>query len=209
MFRDREEAGAKLADALAARPIERPVVLALPRGGVPVAAPVAARLKAPLDLLMVRKIGVPGQEELAAGALAEGQAPEFNANVLAMIGRRPEDFAGAVAAKRAEIAERRARYLGGRAQVSLKGRTAILVDDGIATGATVRAALAAARAAGAARVILAVPVAPAGALADLRALADDVVCLERPTDFRAVGDHYRDFTQVEDAEVQAILAAQP
>jgi predicted phosphoribosyltransferase len=208
MFRDRKEAGERLAEALAGRRYDQPVVLALPRGGVPVAAPVAARLKAPLDLLMVRKIGVPGQEELAAGAVAEGQEPEFNADLLAQIGRRPEDFTAAVNAKRAEMAERRVRYCGSRAPVPLHGRTAIVVDDGIATGATMRASLRAARAAGAARVILAVPVAPEETLTEFAALADDIVCLETPRAFYAVGAHYRDFSQVRDDELQAILAAE-
>lgn len=207
MFRDREDAGEKLAEALAARSYDRPVVLALPRGGVPVAAPVAARLKAPLDLLMVRKIGVPGHEELAAGAVAEGQEPDFNDALLRSIGRRPADFDAAVTAKRAEIAERRARYTGGRAPVPLQGATAILVDDGIATGATMRAALRAARAAGAARIVLAVPVAPEDALGAFAPLADEIVCLETPPGFYAVGAHYRDFTQVADAEVTEILDA--
>lgn len=205
MFRDRDDAGQQLAEALAGRSYDRTVVLALPRGGVPVAAPVAARLKAPLDLVMVRKIGVPGHEELAAGAVAEGQEPDFNAEILAMARRRPEDFAATVEAKRAEIAARRQRYLGGRAPVPLAGRTAILVDDGIATGATVRAALRAARAAGARRVILAVPVAPADTLAALKPLADEIICLETPRDFYAVGAHYRNFDQVADEAVQAIL----
>ena len=207
MFRDRGDAGERLAEALAARSYDRAVVLALPRGGVPVAAPVAARLKAPLDLIMVRKIGVPGHEELAAGAVAEGQEPDFNAGLLTSIGRRPADFDDAVRAKRAEIAARRARYTGDRAPVPLRGATAIIVDDGIATGATMRAALRAARAAGAAYIVLAVPVAPEDALDAFEPLADEIVCLETPRDFYAVGAHYRDFTQVTDTEVTEILDA--
>ena len=205
MFIDRAEAGRKLADALEKMELAEPVVLALPRGGVPVAAPVAERLDAPLDLVLVRKIGVPGHEELAAGAVAEGAEPVFNASVLASIGRRPEDFADAVAKKRAEIAERRKMYLGGREQVSLKGRTVIVVDDGIATGATVKAALGGVRESGAGRVILAVPVASAEALAEIEPMVDDTICLEMPSPFYAVGAHYRKFLQVDDDEVVAFL----
>lgn len=205
MFIDRAEAGRKLADALEKMELAEPVVLALPRGGVPVAAPIAERLGAPLDLVLVRKIGVPGHEELAAGAVAEGAEPVFNASVLASIGRRPEDFADAVAKKRAEIAERRKMYLGGREQVSLKGRTVIVVDDGIATGATVKAALGGVRESGAGRVILAVPVASAEALAEIEPMVDDTICLEMPSPFYAVGAHYRKFLQVDDDEVVAFL----
>ena len=205
MFIDRAEAGRKLADALEKMELAEPVVLALPRGGVPVAAPVAERLGARLDLVLVRKIGVPGHEELAAGAVAEGAEPVFNASVLASIGRRPEDFAYAVAKKRAEIAERRKMYLGGREQVSLKGRTVIVVDDGIATGATVKAALGGVRESGAGRVILAVPVASAEALAEIEPMVDDTICLEMPSPFYAVGAHYRKFLQVDDDEVVAFL----
>lgn len=205
MFIDRAEAGRKLADALEKMELAEPVVLALPRGGVPVAAPIAERLGAPLDLVLVRKIGVPGHEELAAGAVAEGAEPVFNASVLASIGRRPGDFADAVAKKRAEIAERRKMYLGGREQVSLKGRTVIVVDDGIATGATVKAALGGVRESGAGRVILAVPVASAEALAEIEPMVDDTICLEMPSPFYAVGAHYRKFLQVDDDEVVAFL----
>lgn len=208
MFRDRHEAGLALAEALAARAAERPVVLALPRGGVPVAAPVAERLGAPLGLLLVRKLGVPGHEELAAGAVGDGDPPVtvFNPGVLDMIGMRPEDFAARVAEKAAEIAERRARYLGGRPDPEVAGRTAIVVDDGIATGATVKAALRVLRARGPARIVLAVPVAPHEALHELAALADEVVCLESPDPFVAVGVHYGAFPQTTDAEVVALLA---
>ncbi|MCX7889433.1 MAG: phosphoribosyltransferase family protein [Rhodobacteraceae bacterium] len=204
MFRDRAEAGRRLAGALAPLALRDPVVLALPRGGVPVAAEIAARLKAPLDLILVRKLGVPGQEELAAGAVAEG-AVVFNPGVLAALGRTEADFAAAVAARRAEIERRRALFLGGRAPADVAGRTAIVVDDGIATGATARAALACLRARGAAAVVLAVPVAAPDSLEALAPLADRIVCLERPADFRAVGLHYADFTQVGDEEVIAIL----
>jgi predicted phosphoribosyltransferase len=210
MFRDRTEAGGRLALRLAEMAPRDPVILALPRGGVPVAAEVARRLGAPLDLVLVRKLGVPGHEELAAGAVAEGEGGAaltiFNDAVLRMIGRTPADFAGAIAAKQAENAQRRARWLGDRAPVPLRGRTAIVIDDGIATGATARAALKAVAARGAAEVILAVPVAPASAAAELWGVADRVICLETPEPFYAVGGSYADFTQVEDAEVARILS---
>lgn len=207
MFADRAEAGRRLAERVKALALPRPVVLALPRGGVPVAAEVARRLGAPLGLIFVRKIGAPGHEELAAGAVAEDAEPVFNARVLASIGKRAQDFAGIVAAKRAEIADRRALYLGGAADPDLTGATAVVVDDGIATGATLRAALAALRGRGAARIVLAVPVAPVEARADFAGLADDILILEEPRDFWAVGAHYRSFPQTSDAEVIATLAA--
>jgi predicted phosphoribosyltransferase len=209
MFRDRVEAGEKLADALAGLALPDPVVLALPRGGVPVAAPVARRLKAPLDLLLVRKIGVPGHEELAVGAVVDGPVHEavFNKPVLAMLGMTEADFAPAIDRKLAEIEARRATYLGGAAPVPVEGRTAIVVDDGIATGATVKAALLGLKRRSPASVILAVPVAPADTLAELEPLVDRIVCLDAPRDFYAVGAHYREFPQVEDAEVIALLAA--
>jgi putative phosphoribosyl transferase len=209
MFRDRSQAGDALAEALAALALPDPVVLALPRGGVPVAAPVARRLRAPLDLILVRKIGAPHQEELAVGALVDGPVHEavFNADVLAMLGMGEADFAREVERKRAEIEVRRVAYLGGAAPVPVEGRTAIVVDDGIATGATVKAALRGLRRRGPAAVILAVPVAPADTLDELRPLVDCVVCLDTPEPFFAVSAHYRDFAQVEDAEVIALLAA--
>jgi predicted phosphoribosyltransferase len=209
MFRDRAEAGEALADALAGLALPDPVVFALPRGGVPVAVPVARRLHAPLDLLLVRKIGAPGHEELAVGAVVDGPVHEavFNSPVLAMLGMTEVDFAPAIDRKLAEIETRRAAYLGGAAPVPVEGRTAIVVDDGIATGATAKAALLGLKRRRPASVILAVPVAPADTLADLEPLVDRVVCLDIPREFYAVGVHYRDFPQVEDAEVIAVLAA--
>jgi putative phosphoribosyl transferase len=209
MFQDRDEAGQRLAEALAGRGLDGPVVLALPRGGVPVAAPVARRLGAALGLLLVRKLGVPGHEELAAGAVGGGDPPVtvFNDNVLAMIGKTEADFAGAVAAKVGEIAARRARYLGDRPDPEVAGRTVVVVDDGIATGATVRAGLLLLKARKPARVILAVPVAPRAALGDFAGLADEVLCLETPEPFVAVGAHYARFPQTSDEEVVALLEA--
>jgi putative phosphoribosyl transferase len=208
---DRETAGQRLAEAvadwLAAHPgLPPPVVLALPRGGVPVAAPVAARLGAPLDLLLVRKIGAAGQPELAAAAVAEGMEGRIeNAQVIALSGMRPADLDAAEAEERAEIARRRARWLPGRPPVPLQGRTAVVVDDGVATGATTRAALRAVRARGAAAVLLAVPVAPADTLEALAAEVDGTVCLLTPAPFHAIGAHYADFHQLADAEVTALL----
>lgn len=190
-FRDRDEAGGALAEALAARALPDPVVLALPRGGVPVAAPVAARLGAPLDLVMVRKIGVPSQPELAAGAVADGGAIVVNEALAAV--------------ELGEIARRRAVYLRDRPPVPLAGRTAIVIDDGIATGATMRAALASVRQRGPARLVLAVPVADE---AVLRALdADETVCLLHRLPYGAVGASYHDFAQLDDAAVVRLLGA--
>lgn len=207
-FRDRTAAGEALAARLTALAPRHPVVLALPRGGVPVALPVARALGAPLDLILVRKIGCPGNPELAAGAVVDGPAPEtvFNADVLRMIGAAEADFTPAVGAKLAEIAARRDRWLSGRAPVDVTGATAIVVDDGIATGASMKAALRALRRRGPAAIWLAVPVAPAEALADFAALAERVICLHAPTDFVAVGAHYDRFDQVADEAVTRMLA---
>jgi putative phosphoribosyl transferase len=208
MFRDRIDAGRQLADTLAERDYPRPVVLALPRGGVPVAAEIATRLKAPLDLLLVRKIGTPWQPELAAGAVLDGAEPEvvWNEHVLRGLRLGPEDFKEAIARELATIERRRADYLGDRAPVPLDGVTAIVVDDGIATGATMRAALRGLAKRGPAKVVLAVPVAPPESLAELRALTDETICLQSPRGFGAVGEFYASFPQVSDAEVKALLA---
>jgi predicted phosphoribosyltransferase len=205
MFADRTDAGRKLAERLAALRLSDPVILALPRGGVPVAAEIARVLTAPLDLILVRKVGVPGHEELAAGAVTETSVV-FNADVLAGLGMAEGDFGGAVEAKRAEIAARRALYLSGREPARVAGRTAVVVDDGIATGATARAALRTLRDRGAARVVLAVPVAAPEALRSLASEADDIVCIEAPDRFMAVGAHYRSFPQVADTEVVRLLS---
>jgi len=208
MFADRTEAGAALAEAVARLDPENPVVLALPRGGVPVAAQVARRLGAPLGLLLVRKLGAPGHEELAAGAVGEGAPPVtvFNPHVLAMLGLKEKDFATAIAEKAAQNADRAEKYLGGRPRPGVRGRIAIVVDDGIATGATVQAALAVLRRQEPRRIVLAVPVAPAEELAEIRALVDDLICLETPEPFIAVGAHYRHFPQTTDEEVIRLLA---
>ncbi len=212
MLADRHEAGARLAAKLAELAPPDPVVLALPRGGVPVALPIAQALRAPLDLLMVRKLGMPGHEELAAGAVVEGDPPiiVFNRALLRSAALHEEDFRPAIAEKLRQMRERRVKYLAGRAPAPIRGKSAIVVDDGIATGATVRAALKALAARRPAQIILAVPVAPRETLAELEGLADRIVCLETPFPFYAVGAHYRDFHQVSDREViEALARARP
>lgn len=211
MFHDRTEAGVRLAEVVAAAAPVDPVVLALPRGGLPIAAPVADRLKAPLDLLLVRKIGMPGHSELAAGAVVDGDSPQtvFNTDILRQAGLSEADFADQIAALRGEIEERRRKYLAGRDPVPLDGRTVVIVDDGIATGATIRVALKALRDRGAAALWIAVPAAPADTLERLRGEVDRVFCLEVPRPFWSVGAAYEVFEQVSDAEVVATLAARP
>lgn len=209
MFEDRITAGRQLADRLAELEMKDPVVLALPRGGVPVALPIAQKLNAPLDLILIRKIGMPSNPELAAGAVAEGSKPIFNGALLRAMGMKPEDFTSQVAGAHAENAARRARYLQGRDPVELEGRTVIVVDDGIATGATFMAAHSWLKERKPAEVILAVPVAPPEAVDELRPLVDTVICLLSPKEFWAVGAHYRDFAQTSDDEVTAALAAAP
>lgn len=210
-FNDRIEAGRRLAKALAPYKNQHPVVLALPRGGVPVAAEIATALDAPLELVLVRKIGAPLQPELAMGAVVDGSEPVIvrNEHVIRQSGVSEEDFAAVRDRQLAEIDRRRKRYLGGRAHPELKDRTVIVVDDGIATGATMRAALRALRMRNPRKLVLAVPVAPTQSLRDLKDDADEIVCLEDYEDFRAIGQFYEDFTQVSDAEVIALLAQHP
>lgn len=207
MFQDRNEAGRELARAVAEAAPRAPVVLALPRGGVPLGVAVADRLAAPLDLVLVRKIGMPGHAELAAGAIVDGAPPVtlFNEEILRAAGVSSGDFREEIERLRREIADRRARYHAGRSPVDLRGRTAILVDDGIATGATVRVAIRALRARQPAAIWVAVPVAPADTVRELRSEADRVICLATPEPFRAVGAHYRDFRQVSDDEVIRLM----
>ena len=207
IYRDRNEAGETLARALRARAFTRPVVVALPRGGVPVARAVARALHAPLDLILVRKIGVPGQPELAAGAIVDGPPEQIflNQPLMRNLGLSRADLAPVIAARRDELAERRRDWLAGRTALDLAGRDAIVVDDGIATGATMRAALMALRERRPARIVLAVPVAAADTLDELRGLADEVVCPLVPADFRAVGLHYRDFAQVPSEAVRRAM----
>ena len=210
-FRDRSDAGRKLASALAQYTDQQPVVLALPRGGVPVAAEVAAALNAPLDLVLVRKIGVPFQPELAMGAVVDGDAPLVvrNEDVIRLARIDEADFKAVCDSALAEIERRRQRYLGGRARVEVAGRTAIVIDDGIATGATTRAALRATRMRKPKRLVLAVPVAPTDSLAAMRDEADEVVCLEDHEAFGAIGFYYSDFWQLSDEDVIKILERFP
>jgi putative phosphoribosyl transferase len=208
IFADRRDAGRQLAVALKRVDLTDPLVLALPRGGVPVGYEVAKALGAPMDVLFVRKIGAPAHEEYGIGALVDGASPEI------VIDRRAALQAGAtteyiqreVARQLAEIERRRRLYRTGL-PADLHGRTVIVVDDGIATGGTVRAALQALAQSAAARVILAVPIAPAEVLPALNVLCDGVVCLATPQPFHAVGAHYADFTQTADEEVIRLLAA--
>jgi putative phosphoribosyl transferase len=210
-FENRFAAGRSLAAALAGYKASRPVVLALPRGGVPVAAEVAAALGAPLDLILVRKIGVPAQPELAMGAVANGAAPIVvrNAEIIQRSGITETVFNAVRDAELAEIERRRRRYLGTRAREAVAGRTVIVIDDGIATGATMRTALRAVRARSPDELVLAVPVAAKDTLDELRNEADCIVCLESPAWLEAVGFFYGDFRQVTDAEVIATLARFP
>ncbi|MEV4776023.1 phosphoribosyltransferase [Microbacterium sp. LWH12-1.2] len=202
-FADRKQAGRMLAERLAEHPLTDPVVLGLPRGGVPVAVEVARVLDAPLDVLVVRKLGFPGHEEFAMGAVGEDGARVLDQRVAA--GVAPRDLEQIETRETMEIGQRVARFRDRRPAVDLRGRTAIIVDDGVATGATARAACAIARARGAAVIVLAVPVAAPDSLAELADAADEIVCLYAPAGFMAVGMHYVDFRQVEDAEVIRLL----
>jgi putative phosphoribosyl transferase len=207
IFRDRTDAGRRLATELVRFRDRDPVVLALVRGGVPVAYEVALALAAPLDIVLVRKIGAPFQPELALGAVVDGETPETVTNdaLIREIGIEPSYIAEAAKRELAEIERRRVLYLKGRRRPALAGTTAIVVDDGIATGATTRAALHAARRKEPARLVLAVPVAPPETIAELAPEADEIVCLAQPPLFGAIGAFYDDFRQVSDRAVIDLL----
>lgn len=203
-FANRREAGRRLAEVLGDRAPENPVVLGLPRGGVPVAAEVAHALGAPLDVLVVRKLGLPRQPEVAMGAIGEEGAEVVNEDVVGLGRVSTSEFAAVERRERAELEARVRRFRGGRPPLPLVGRTVLIVDDGVATGATARVACRVARARGAARIVLAVPVGAADALATIPE-ADEVVAVSAPRNFMAVGMHYVDFRQTDDAEVTRIL----
>jgi predicted phosphoribosyltransferase len=206
-FRNREDAGRRLAARLLKYKGEEAAVFALPRGGAPVAAPIATALEAPLDLVLVRKIGVPFQPELAMGAVADGGKPITvrNEDVIAMARVSEEEFEAVRRRELDEVERRRSLYVGSRPRAEVQGRIAIVVDDGVATGATTRAALRAVRARHPKKLVLATPVAPPDTLASLSEEADETICLETHEDFGAIGYFYADFRQTSDAEVISIL----
>lgn len=206
MYQDRSHAGKELATVLHGLAAESPIVLGLPRGGLPVAAEVARALGAPLDALVVRKVGAPMNPEFAIGAVGEASTVVIDDSAVAALGVRPEVLESMIATKQREVDERVRMFRGGRTLADVRDRTAVIVDDGLATGSTAAAAVGVVRALGAARIIVAVPVGSPEAVERLRTLADEVVCLETPEWFRAVGSHYVDFSQVSDSEVSEILA---
>jgi putative phosphoribosyl transferase len=206
-YRDRADAGRVLAGALghlAGR--DDVVVLALPRGGVPVAWEVARQLGAPLDVLLVRKLGVPGHAELAMGAIAAGGVRVLNPSVVEPLHIPPDDVERVAAREGVELARREQAYRPGRPPLDVAGRVVVVVDDGLATGSTMRAAVAAVRAMAPARVVVAVPVGSRETCRDLAAEADEVVCVRIPAGFRAVGEWYEDFSETTDDDIRALLA---
>jgi putative phosphoribosyl transferase len=206
MFRDRKDAGIRLAERLRQYADQEGVlVLALPRGGVTVGLEIATALHAPLDVLIVRKVGFPWQHELAAGAVSETGTIVLNQSLITMGNVSKEYLDAEVARQREEIDRRMRLYRRGRSIVALAGRTILLVDDGIATGATVKAAVQTLRKEGIRKLVVAVPVAPPASAAELTAMADEFVCLSTPEDFMAVGSFYLDFTQVTDEQVVDML----
>ena len=206
LFRDRREAGRLLAQKLAAY-ANRPdvLVLALPRGGVPVAYEVARALGAPLDVFIVRKLGVPGFEELAAGAIASGGVRVLNEDVMRAIPHADQAIDAVTARETTELQRREQIYREGRPAPELRDRIAILVDDGLATGATMRAAVKALRQRGAAKIIVAVPVGPPDTCHEIEEQADETICLSTPEFFQAVGQYYEDFSQTTDEDVRELL----
>jgi putative phosphoribosyl transferase len=206
LFVDRREAGRRLGAELVRQGFADVVVVALPRGGVPVAAEVAISLGAPLDIMVVRKLGCPWQPELGMGAIGEGGVRVLNGALIAQLGITSQQVEAVTRAEQTELERRVRRYRGDRPAVALGGRTVVLVDDGLATGFTARTAITVAREQGASRVVLAVPVAPAATVGELAMVADKVVCLLQPQSFMAIGEWYRDFEQTSDQEVITLLA---
>jgi predicted phosphoribosyltransferase len=208
LFRDRADAGRQLLSKLAAyRDRADVLVLGLPRGGIPVGYEVARGLGSPLDVFVVRKLGVPGQEELAMGAIATGGVRVVNRDVVDALNIPPDVLDRAAAEERRELERREQSYRGDRPEPDVKGRTVILVDDGLATGSTMRAAVAALRQQGPARIVVAVPVAAPSSCAELRREVEEVVCFATPEPFMAVGRFYDDFSQTTDEEVRERLAS--
>ena len=206
-FKDRISAGRLLASELSKLDLKQPVVFALPRGGVPVGRAIADALNAPLDLVLVRKIGAPWQSELAVASVVDGDQPEivFNEHIMSEVGMTRQDVVKAAEAELIEIERRRALYFRGRTAIDVQGREAVLVDDGIATGASFKAAIGAVRRRAPSRVIAAIPVAPHEGIEELKTLADDVVCLFAPIWFLSIGGYYDDFHQLTDQEVMDAL----
>ena len=210
IFRDRAEAGRKLGERLAREDgWKNSVVLALPRGGVPVGYEVARALHLPLEVFIVRKLGVPGFEELAMGAIASGGVRVLNEEVVSRLPNAAALIESAAEREQQEIERREIEYRGERPAQDLRGKSAIIVDDGLATGATMRAAAAAVGQLGVARIVVAVPVAPPDSCELLRNEVDELICLASPDDFNAVGQFYQDFTQTTDEEVRALLSTAP
>jgi putative phosphoribosyl transferase len=205
VFNDRRDAGRKLANRLVRYAALEPLVVGLPRGGVLVAAAVADHLGAGLDIIVVRKIGCPWQPELGIGAIAEGGVRALNDALVEELGIQPEELEAVTARERTELARRVRRYRGDRAPVPVEGRIVIVVDDGLATGYTARAAIEAIRRGGARRVILAVPVAPQDGVAAMREVADEVVVVATPQWFFSIGEFYMDFAQTSDEDVVSLL----
>jgi putative phosphoribosyl transferase len=206
-FADRAAAGQVLAEKLAAYAGQDDViVLALPRGGVPVAYEVALALRVPLDVFLVRKLGAPGHEELAMGAIASGDVVVMNDEVIKSMKVSDEVVEATIAGQRLELARRESAYRGDRSPIDVAGRTVILIDDGLATGSTMRAAVTALRRQHPERIVVAVPIGAPSTCAEFRSIADEVICAVSPEPFRAVGMWYDDFTQTRDEEVSDLLA---
>jgi len=209
MFTDRKAAGRELAAALMRFKLESPVVLAIPRGGVPVGFEVALALQAPLDIIVARKLGAPGQHELGLGAIVDGDHPQsvLNEDIIRELGVSTQYLQKEIETELKEIRRRQAAYRKGRPAVEVAGRTVIVVDDGIATGGSIRAALRGVKRTAPKKVVLAVPVAPSDTIESLRAEADEIVCLDTPAYFMAIGEFYEDFSQTSDDEVIELLEA--
>lgn len=205
-FTDRTDAGRRLGEELAGRDFDSPVVLGLPRGGVPVAAEIADVLDAPLDVLIVRKIGAPRNPEFAVGAIGEGGAEFVDDSLLRRLGLDRDDLAGTIAAEREELRRRVSAYRGEADPIDVSGRTVVVADDGMATGATARVAIQVLRERGPSRIVVAVPVASMSAVQLIDDVVDEVVVLSAPPEFMAVGAHYDDFGQTSDREVTDLLA---